>query len=374
MSDAHNSQAVARIAVQHIHDDFAAAAVLLFPDANNHLHYPCAEPLRHSLRGVNLAAAQRAFEQRTVERHYDLNTPIYFPLEHSQTMLGVLAIQFVTMPELSNPELTTFLETFRTLIAQTLERLRLTEQANIASLKAETESLRNELLSAISHDLRTPLTRISGAASALIESGCECPDEEKQDLGKVILEEAQRMSDLTSKILNMARLSTGEIILHQEWNALEEIVGSALNRLEKNLGPRPIRTLLPDSLPLLWIDAVLVEQVLTNLIENAIKYTPAGSPIDISAELLPTTVKITVSDYGLGIAKGMEEKIFDKFYRLESETQQNGVGVGLTLCRTIIETHGGTIHAANLAGKGASFIIHLPLHEPPQIDWHEGEG
>ena len=155
-------------------------------------------------------------------------------------------------------------------------------------------------------------------------------------------------------------------------NSVEEIVGSALNRLEKNLGIRPVRTLLPDNLPLLWIDAVLVEQVLTNLIENAIKYTPAGSPIDISAELLPADLKITVSDYGLGIAKGMEEKIFDKFYRLESEIQQNGVGVGLTLCRTIIETHGGTIHAVNRAGKGASFIIHLPLHEPPQINWHEG--
>ncbi len=372
LSDAQNSQTVARIAVQHIHDDFAAAAVLLFPDANNHLHYPCAKPLRQSSRGVNLAAAQRAFEQGTLERDYDPDTPIYFPLEYSQTMLGVLAIQFATKSALSNPELTTFLDTFRNLIAQTLERLRLTEQANNASLKAETESLRNELLSAISHDLRTPLTRIIGASTALIENSAGFSEEEKLDFNKVILEEAQRTSELTSKILDMARLSSGEIILHQEWNTIEEIVGSALNRLEKDLGTRPVRTLLPDNLPLLWIDAVLIEQVLSNLIENAIKYTPAGSPIDISAELLPTALKITVSDYGLGIAKGMEEKIFDKFYRVESETLQNGVGVGLTLCRTIIETHGGTIHAINRAGKGALFIIHLPRHEPPQINWHEG--
>jgi two-component system sensor histidine kinase KdpD len=275
------------------------------------------------------------------------------------------------MSALSDPELTIFLDTFRNLIAQTLERLRLTEQANNARLSAQTESLRNELLSAISHDLRTPLTRIIGASTALIESNTDFSAEEKLDYNKVILDEAQRMSDLTSKILDMARLSTGEIILHQSWNSVEEIVGSALNRLEKNLGIRPVRTLLPDNLPLLWVDAVLIEQVLTNLIENAIKYTPAGSPIDISAELLPATLKITVSDYGFGIAKGMEEKIFDKFYRLESETQQNGVGVGLTLCRTIIEAHGGTIHAANCSEKGASFIIQLPLHEPPQINWHE---
>jgi two-component system sensor histidine kinase KdpD len=218
------------------------------------------------------------------------------------------------------------------------------------------------------------LTRIIGASTALVENSAGFSEEEKLDFNKVILEEAQRTSELTSKILDMARLSSGEIILHQEWNTVEEIVGSALNRLEKNLGTRPVRTLLPDNLPLLWADAVLIEQVLANLIENAIKYTPPGSPIDISAELLPTALIITVSDYGLGIAKGMEEKIFDKFYRVEAETLQNGVGVGLTLCRTIIETHGGMIHAANRAGKGASFTIHLPLHEPPQIDWHEGMG
>jgi len=206
----------------------------------------------------------------------------------------------------------------------------------------------------------------------LIENNAEFSAEENLDFNKVILDEAQRMAELTSKMLDMARLTAGELVLHQEWNALEEIVGSALNRLEKNLAARPVRTLLPDHLPLLWIDAVLVEQVLTNLIENAIKYTPEGSPIDISAELLADTIKISVSDYGFGIPKGMEEKIFDKFYRLESESHQGGVGLGLTLCRAIIEAHGGTIQAVNHSGKGASFIIHLPSRDPPQFNWHEG--
>ena len=181
------------------------------------------------------------------------------------------------------------------------------------------------------------------------------------------------MSDLTSKILNMARLSSGEIILHREWNAIEEIVGSALTRLDKSLHDRPVRTHLPNSLPLVWIDAVLLEQVLINLIENAIKYTPAGSPIDISAEKLTTGLRLVVYDYGHGIPKGMEEKLFEKFYSLETETQQGGVGLGLALCRAIIEAHGGTIQATTMAGKGAAFIIDLPLREPPSLNWDEVE-
>ncbi|MGZ4996336.1 MAG: DUF4118 domain-containing protein [Methylobacter sp.] len=373
LSDAHNQQSVARIAVSHIYDDFGASSMLLFPDQEFHLQYPSDTPLEHSLTGINLEIAQQTYQQRTAKQTSQSTCSItYYPLERSQIIQGVLAIESPAGADLANPELTTFFDTFLNLIAQTLERLSLTEQASNANLQAETESLRNALLSAISHDLRTPLTRIIGAGTALVENNADFSAEEKLDFNRVILDEAQRMSELTSKMLDMARLTAGEIILHQEWNALEEIVGSALNRLEKNLGTRPIRTLLPDSLPLLWIDAVLVEQVLTNLIENAIKYTPAGSPIDISAELLASTLTITVSDYGFGIPPSMEEKVFDKFYRLESESHQGGVGLGLTLCRAIIEAHGGTIHAANQCGKGASFIISLPIHEPPKLNSIEG--
>ncbi len=373
LSETQNRQAVARIAVSHIHDDFGALSVLLFPDQTFQLHYPSEPPLEHSLKSSNLKIAQQIYQNPTVRLTYESAGSInYYPLERSQLVQGVLAIQSPSDSDLASPELITFFDTFLSLISQTLERLRLTEQANNANLQAETESLRNALLSAISHDLRTPLTRIIGASTALIENNTEFSAEENLDFNKVILDEAQRMSELTSKMLDMARLTAGELVLHQEWNALEEIVGSALNRLEKNLGVRPVRTLLPDHLPLLWIDAVLVEQVVTNLIENAIKYTPEGSPIDISAELLTDSLKISVSDYGFGIPKGMEEKIFDKFYRLETESHQGGVGLGLTLCRAIIESHGGTIQAVNHSGKGASFIIHLPTREPPQVHWQDG--
>ncbi|WP_241674661.1 DUF4118 domain-containing protein [Candidatus Methylobacter oryzae] len=373
LSDAHNQQAVAKIAVDHIYDDFGALSVLLFPDREFRLKYPSDTPLEHSVRGIDLEIAQQTYRQRTIERTEDSTGSIsYYPLESSQSIQGVLAIKSPAAANLKDPELTAFFDTFLNLISQTLERLSLTEQANNANLQAETESLRNALLSAISHDLRTPLTRIIGAGTALVENNADFSSEEKLDLNKVILDEAQRMSELTSKILDMARLTAGEIILHPEWNALEEIVGSALNRLERNLKTRPVRTLLPDHLPLLWIDAVLIEQVLANLIENAIKYTPEGSPIDISAELSANNIIITVSDYGFGIPQGMEEKIFDKFYRLESESHQGGVGLGLTLCRAIIEAHDGSIHATNQSGKGASFIINLPIHDSPELNCFEG--
>jgi two-component system sensor histidine kinase KdpD len=175
------------------------------------------------------------------------------------------------------------------------------------------------------------------------------------------------MSELTGKLLDMARLSSGQIVLHQDWNAIEELVGSALNRLDKRLENRPVRIVLPDSLPLLWIDAVLMEQVLVNLIDNAVKYTLPGSPIDIEARAMPSSCLLSIADYGPGIAKSQQSKIFDKFYRGNSETDQSGVGLGLALCKAIVEAHGGIIRADNRIGKGAKFVIEMPLHEPPGL-------
>ena len=369
--EARDKQAISSVAVQHIYQQFGVISVLLFANQQGALVYPDAKPLNCSLRGVNLADAQAAFQHRQPEQSLQPEI-VYYPLEQAESVFAVLAIQIEQTAAESNFYRTDFFDTFCTLIAQTLQRLHFAEQAKNAILQAETESLRNALLSAISHDLRTPLTRITGAAGALLESGHDCSDDDKQDFGKVIFDEAQRMSDLTSKILNMARFSSGEIILHQDWNALEEIVGSALNRLNRSIQNRPVRTQLPSNLPLVWVDAVLLEQVLINLIENAVKYTPPGSPIDISAEKSTIGLQLVVSDYGTGIPQYMEEKIFEKFYSLETETQQGGVGLGLALCRAIIEAHGGTMKAVNKSGKtGAAFIMNLPLKEPPLLNLDE---
>jgi two-component system, OmpR family, sensor histidine kinase KdpD len=360
LSSAQELDAVARIAVEHIRAEFGIASMLLNIDAESHLKMPS----YWTLPGVDLASAQRIFENKTAKQEHDF---VYYPLKGSRAWQGVLVIQAYKPFPWQGSELKTFIDTLCHLIAQTLERLQFAAQAKEATLQAETEALRNALLSSISHDLRTPLTRIIGAAGTLIESDAELSIVERQDFNHIVLDEAQRMSELTGKLLDMARLSSGEIIPHPDWNAIEEIVGSALNRLDKHLKDRPVRTVLPDSLPLLWIDGVLMEQVLVNLIENAVKYSPAGSPIDIGGLTLDGCCHLSVADYGPGIAKGQEFKIFDKFYRGVAESEQSGVGLGLALCKAIVEAHGGIIAVSNRAGKGAEFVIELPLRDPPRV-------
>jgi K+-sensing histidine kinase KdpD len=366
LSDALNVQALVSTVATHLYEEFKVLSVLLLPDINNNIYYPNEAALTQSLRGVNLFIAQQVFKQHIglTPGFKIINNIIYLPLQGAKRVVGVIAMQNI------KPEFKTFLYTYLHQIALTLERLYLAKQAKEALLNAEAEALRNALLSAISHDLRTPLTRIMGLASTLMDDGL-LSVEERLDFNKVIHDEAQRMSELMNKILDMARLSGGAIVLKREWYALEEIIGAALTRMENALGDRPVQIHLPKNLPLLWVDAVLMQQVLINLLENITKYTPAGSPIDISANLLPQSLTLAIADRGPGIVAGMEEKLFEKFYRVNAESTLDGIGLGLSLCRSIIQAHEGTIQAANRLDGGAVFTLVLPLHTPPPLPLDE---
>ncbi len=363
LSGAKDSKNAADISTRAIDGYFQTHSLILLSDADSSRSW---EWIRQSIEKpepIDLDLAQLAWRTGQVTRQIDLN---YYPLNGSQDRYGVLAITANPALFVSGEEMAACTETLSHLIAQTLERLRLETQAKEAALQADCEMLRNSLLSSISHDLRTPLTRIVGAANTLLEKKPELRPDDRQEL-KLIVDEAEHMSELTEKLLNMAKLASGQIVLHQDWNAIEEIVGSVLFRLNKNLSGRPVRTHLPDRLPLIRVDAVLMEQVLLNLIENAIKYTPSGSPIDIEANATPESFRITVVDYGPGLSKETMTNLFDKFYRGNPESEQSGVGLGLALCKAIINAHGGQICAANRAGKGAEFIIDLPLTAGPSV-------
>jgi two-component system sensor histidine kinase KdpD len=252
-------------------------------------------------------------------------------------------------------------EAFASLVGSALERTVLADEARRATLRVETEQLRNALLSSVSHDLRTPLAVITGVTSTLLERPPK-EEEKRRLLLKTAHEEALRLNRLVRNLLDMTRLDAGTLGVRKEPQPLEEVVGTALHRLDDRLREREVGTNIPEDLPLAPFDAVLIEQVFINLLENASKYTPPGTAIDVTAGVRNQEIEIEVADRGHGVAKEDAERIFDKFYRVR-EREGGGVGLGLTICRGIVRAHGGRIWVEDRPGGGASFRFTLPLEK-----------
>jgi two-component system sensor histidine kinase KdpD len=292
---------------------------------------------------------------------------LFVPLIGSQHTVGSLGVRPVDPLLLTDPDQRHLLETCASLIALSIERDQSVLEAQTAQLQVQTEQLRNSLLSSVSHDLRTPLAAIAGAASNLLETGSE--DGPRREMLQGVVDESRRLSRLVDNLLDMTRLEAGEVQLNRQWHVLEEIVGSAMGRLQHDLAGRPVKTAIPADLPLVSVDGVLLEQVFVNLLENAVRYTPAGSEIDLSARKIGGEVEVRVADRGPGIPSGSEERIFDKFVRGETSSAdgRRGVGLGLAICRGIIRAHGGEIQAVSRTGGGAEFIIRLPCLDGPRV-------
>lgn len=366
-----NEEDVVRISVKHLYSEFSSRNVILFPNQNGRLTYPKQLEMTQSLRNADLSVAQWVFDHNEMAGQGTNTLPgseaIYFPICNEDTVLGVLALLPVNLRRVFLPEQQKLLETFLRQIGQALARIRFAEQAKLTHLQIEAERLRNSLLSAISHDLRTPLATIIGSATALLEDEGHLRQADKQELSKAIVDEAERMSNLVNNILDMARLEAGILELNKQWHPLEEIVGTVLTRLQKHLSGRSVSVKLPPGIPMVFVDAVMIEQVLINLLENAIRYTPAQSALEITAALTEHAAEIAVADYGPGIPKGQEERLFEKFYQTRHEAAQSGVGLGLAICRAIVEVHGGRIFAHNRAEGGAVFSFILPLDQSPPV-------
>lgn len=291
---------------------------------------------------------------------------LYLPLKAPMRTRGALAVIPRERAWLPNPEQERLLETSAALIAIAVERIHFITVAQHALVHMESERLRNSLLSALSHDLKTPLTVLAGLSEALTLAGPPLPTEQA-GIAESIREEALRTSTLVVNLLDMARLQSGNVALKREWQPLEELLGIALRARASLLTLHEVQIALPEDLPLIECDTLLMERVFCNLLENAAKYTPPGSHLMISARVDDRCCEIVFADDGPGLPAGREEALFEKFIRGNAESAIPGVGLGFSIARAIVNAHGGTITAANAAEGGARIVIRLPLGTPPSV-------
>jgi two-component system sensor histidine kinase KdpD len=363
------AESMVRVSVRHVRETFASEVAVLLPDAAGRLHARATVGDEATFRTPDLSIAQWVFDHgRPAGLGADAlpGAPaIYLPLTGSERTLGVLAVLPSNRRRVLLPEQRHLLETFAGQIALAIERARLAETAEAARISAETEALRNTLLASISHDLRTPLAVITGASTALADPALTIEPAARAALARSIASRARDMSELISNVLELMRFESGQVPLRRRWETLDDLVGLALGRVEPRLGTRCVSVELAADLPHLYVDAVLVTQVLANLLENAVKHTPDGTRIRIVSHAGDGQVQIAVEDDGPGLPPGDPDRLFAKFQRGRSEGDVPGAGLGLAICRAVVQAHGGRIWAGNRDGGGARFVITLPTADGP---------
>jgi two-component system sensor histidine kinase KdpD len=291
------------------------------------------------------------------------------PLQGSRGPVGVLGVELPASMRPLTPDQRDLLAALAGQIAVPLERARLSAERDAARLAAESEQLRSTLLSSVSHDLRTPLAAITGAASGLLETPPPAPALARE-LASTVLDEAERLNRLVGNLLDMTRLESGTLQPKRDWHSLEEVVGSALARVRRHAGGRAMEASVAADLPLVALDAVLVEQALVNILENALRHGGPGGTVSVAARREGPDAILEVSDEGPGFPPEDAERLFEKFYRARGGL---GAGLGLAIARAIVTAHGGTIRAEPGRPKGATFRVTLPLGEAPPLPPPEEE-
>lgn len=345
-----------------------AESLILLPDEHGQ---PTLATSTTSACKVNPLLANIAEDSGKTVRNHEMSgsgyAALYLPLRASMRTRGVLAIAFpadvVSLPD----EHVALLEALASLIGIALERLHYVDVAQSTQLKMVSERLRSSILSALSHDLRTPLTALVGLADSLFLIKPALPDS-ALETAQAMHEQAARLANLVGNLLDMARLNAGEINLRREWQPLEEVIGASIKLIESALVAHPVKVSLPADLPLLEFDAVLLERVFCNLLENAAKYAPPNTHLEITAQPAGEFVEIAISDRGPGFGEADNERLFDMFVRGDSVAGKPGTGLGLAICRAIVEAHGGTIRARNRPEGGACISFTLPRGTPPILE------
>ena len=359
---------VAATSEAFIHSTFNAGSLVLLPDDEGHL-----APLTDGggITRRDDAIARWSFDKGQPAGAGTDTLPgvpwLCLPLKTEQKVHGVLIVEPGELRQLMLPEQKRLLETCTLLVASALERLALTDSEAQARLSSERESIRNALLAALSHDLRTPLTVLFGQAEILtLDLAADGSPRAAQ--ANEIRQHVLNTTRLVNNLLDMARIQSGGFNLRKEWLTLEEVVGSAIRTLEPGLGGRHIQLSLGDPLTLIHVDGALFERVLINLLENAVKYAGPAADIGIRAVSKAQGLQLEVWDSGPGIPAGQEQAIFAKFARGHKESAIPGVGLGLAICQAIVEVHGGELYARNAPEGGACFAVILPPEAPPALD------
>lgn len=351
-----------------IKDQLAALSTILLPDESGQ-NLVGADPA--GKLPVEMHLASLALNSGVLARSDEVSrmgfASLYLPLRASMRIRGVLAVGFGDNVAEPSPETLSLLETLASLVAVALERLHYVEVAQATEVKMLTERLRSSILSALSHDLRTPLTAMVGLADSLFLIKPALPDP-ALETAQALHEQATRLAGLVGNLLDMARLNAGEVTLRREWQPLEDVLGASIKLLGNALAKHPVKVDLPQELPLLEFDAALIERVFCNLLENAAKYAPGNTPIELSARRKGEIVEISVQDHGPGFPTLPSNELFNMFVRGRPESDKPGTGLGLAICRAIVEAHGGRICAVNHPGGGACVSFTLPVGNPPTVE------
>jgi len=368
LSSALVEEQVVALSDKFVESTFRAKTAIILPDLDGRLQTPAT---RGGTPTYDLAVAQWCYDKNEPAGAgtdtLPANAQLYLPLKAPMRVRGVLVVEPSNPRLLMIPEQRRLLDTFAALVAIALERIHFVSVAQDTLIKMESERLRGSLLAALSHDLRTPLTALVGLAETL-SLDLAAAQSGHADKADVIREQALRTSRMVNNLLEMAKLQSGDVKPRKDWQSIEEIVGSALKDLEPALTEHPVKLELPADLPLVKCDAMLMERVLVNLIENATKYTPPGTTIGVTAAKADAVLRVEVWDEGPGLPPGQERAIFAQFARGQKESAVPGVGLGLAICDAIIEAHGGKIWAENRAPRGARFLFTLPLEAQPLVE------
>lgn len=355
------------IAVKHIGEVFQSQIIILTLDSQGELSVSETGVGSFAVDQKELSVARWVFDNRQ-SAGCGTDTlsgakALYLPMVASLSVVGVIGVLPRDAEKRFNHEDIHFLESFVNQAAMAMERIMLAKEAHEERLKAEAQNVRNTFLSSISHDLRSPLAAVAGAASTLLEREHSLDRQARLELLRTIHEETDRLERIIGNVLNLTRIESGAITVHKEWQPLEEIIGVVLNRFSERFKERPLELNIPPDLPFVPFDALLIEQVLSNLLENALRHTPIGTPVEIAVIPKKSAITIEIADRGPGIPAGEEEAIFGKFTR--STNTRMGAGIGLSICRAIIEAHGGRIWAENRADGGAAFKFVIPIEGTP---------